>query len=287
MSDKSRFVVTADWLQERLGRPGLKIVDGAWYLPAQGRNAREEYDAGHIPGALFFDQDVAVDPNAELPHTLPQPADFARYAGSMGVSEGDTIVVHDGPGFFSAPRVWWLFRVMGAREVYLLEGGLDGWKRDGRPLTSDVTKIAPCVFNVAFDENRVASLDDMRGIVADRSMQVADARPAGRFAGVDAEPRPGVRGGHMPGARNVPATALSKDGKLLPLNELRNTLKDAGVDLDKPVVTSCGSGVTAAVITLALESLGHTNNKLYDGSWTEWGSRRDTPVDTGPADKIG
>jgi thiosulfate/3-mercaptopyruvate sulfurtransferase len=283
MAETSRFVVTADWLEQRLGQPGLKVVDGSWYLPAQGRDGRAEYAAAHIPGALFFDQDAASDPDSTLPHTLPRPEHFARYVGSMGIGTGDTIVVHDGPGFFAAPRVWWMFRIMGAREVYLLEGGLDGWRREGRPVTAEPSRAAPCLFDAEFQEDRVVGLDDMRRIVAKGQAQVADARPAGRFTGTEPEPRAGMRSGHMPGARNVPAASLSRDGKLLPLDELRTRLAEAGVDLDAPVVTSCGSGVTAAVITLALESLGHADNRLYDGSWTEWGGRADTPVVTGPA----
>lgn len=284
MADASRFVVSADWLQERLGKPGVKIVDGSWYLPAQGRDGRAEYDAGHIPGALYFDQDAVVDPDSQLPHTIPPAPLFARYAGSMGISAADTIVVHDGPGFFSAPRVWWLFRVMGAKNVFLLDGGLDGWKREGRPLTAEPTPIAGSLFDVRFDRQRVATLDQMKAVVEDGSSQIADARPAGRFTGGDPEPRAGMRSGHMPGARSVPAVSLSKDGHLLPLPELREKLVQAGIDLDRPVVTSCGSGVTAAVVTLALESLGHTDNRLYDGSWSEWGGCADTPVVTGPAD---
>ena len=283
MSDKSPFIVTADWLQERLDQPGLCIVDAAWYLPAQGRDARAEYNAGHIPGAVFFDQDVVVEPDAPLPHTLPRPQVFTQYASSMGISADDTIVVHDGPGFFSAPRVWWMFRVMGARNVFILEGGLDGWKRDGRPVTTEPTRVAPSFFDARFDARKIATLDEMKRIVAERSMQVADARPAGRFAGTDPEPRPGVRGGHMPGARNVPAVELSREGRLLDLADLRRKLEEAGIDLSRPVVTSCGSGVTAAVVTLALESLGHGDNRLYDGSWTEWGGQTDTPVETGAA----
>lgn len=284
MSEKSPFVVSADWLQERLGKPGLAIVDGSWYLPQQGRDAKAEYDAAHIPGAVFFNQDVVSEPDSKLPHTLPRPELFAQFAGSMGITADETIVVYDGPGFFSAPRVWWMFRIMGAREVYLLDGGLDGWKREGRPLAIEPTKIAPSLFDVMFDAGRVASFDEMTKIVGEGTMQVADARPAGRFTGDEPEPRAGMRSGHMPGARNVPAVSLSKDGKLLPLNELRANLEAAGIDLSRPVVTSCGSGVTAAVITLALESLGHRDNKLYDGSWSEWGGRADTAIVTGPAD---
>lgn len=281
MADQSPFVIDADWLESRLGTPGLSIVDASWYLPAQKRDAQAEYQAGHIPGAVFFDQDLVVEPDSQLPHTLPQPQHFARYVGTMGISADDTIIVYDGPGFFSAPRAWWMFRVMGVFQVYVLDGGLDRWKKEGRPLTAEPTKIAPNVFNVDFDAGRVASLADMKKIVTEGGAQVADARSPGRFAGTEPEPRPGVRSGHMPGARNVPAAELSRDGSLLPLDELRAAIENAGIDLGKPVVTSCGSGVTAAVITLALESLGHKGNRLYDGSWTEWGGLGDTPVATG------
>ena len=281
MPETSPFIVDADWLEQRLGTPGLSIVDASWYLPAQKRNAKDEYDAAHIPGAIFFDQDVVVDPDSPLPHTLPRPEIFAQHVGSMGISADDTIVVYDGPGMFSAPRVWWMFRVMGVFQVYVLDGGFDRWKTEGRPVTSERTKIAPCVFYASFDKERVAGLAEMRGIVETGKSQIADARPAGRFQGVDPEPRPGVRSGHMPGAKSVPALTLSENGKLLPVNRLKEVLEDAGIDLSKPVVTSCGSGVTAAAITLALESVGHTDNKLYDGSWTEWGGQGDTPVETG------
>jgi thiosulfate/3-mercaptopyruvate sulfurtransferase len=281
MSDTSPFVVSPDWLEERLGKPGLSIVDGSWYLPTQQRDAKAEYQAGHIPGAVFFDQDQVVDPASDLPHTLPKPKLFGQFANSMGIDEDDTIIVYDGPGMFSAPRVWWMFRLMGAREVFVLDGGFDGWKREGRRVTAEPTRIAASFFEVECDPARVASLDEMKAIVAAGSTQIADARPAGRFAGTDPEPRKGIRSGHMPGARNVPATSLSRDGKLLPVNELRRVLEASGIDLSKPVVTSCGSGVTAAVISLALASVGHVDNRLYDGSWTQWGGQADTPVVTG------
>jgi thiosulfate/3-mercaptopyruvate sulfurtransferase len=281
MPEKSPFVVDADWLQGQLGRPGLSIVDASWYLPAQGRDAKAEYDAAHIPGAIFFDQDLVVDPDSGLPHTLPRPAVFAQHVGSMGISADDTIVVYDGPGMFSAPRVWWMFRVMGAPEVFVLDGGFDNWKAAGRPVTAEATRTAPNVFFTDFDAKRVANLADMREVVEAGTAQIADARPPGRFAGTDPEPRKGVRSGHMPGAKNVPAVSLSENGHLLPVEALRRKLAEAGLDLSKPVVTSCGSGVTAAVITLALQSVGHGDNRLYDGSWTEWGGNSDTPVVTG------
>ncbi|SFT89860.1 3-mercaptopyruvate sulfurtransferase [Mesorhizobium sp. YR577] len=281
MPEKSPFVVDADWLQAKLKTPGISVVDASWYLPAQKRDARAEYDAAHIPGAVFFDLDMVVDPDSDLPHMLPRPNLFAQHVGSMGISADDTIVIYDGPGFFSAPRVWWMFRVMGVFQVYILDGGFDGWKAAGLPVTSEPTKTAGNVFHANFDAARVASLADMRRIVESGERQIADARPAGRFTGVDPEPRAGMRSGHMPGARNVPASSLSENGQFLPLDRLKEKLEGAGLDLSQPVVTSCGSGVTAAVITLALESLGHTDNKLYDGSWTEWGGLSDTPVATG------
>ena len=281
MADKSPFVMEPDWLAEHLGTPGLSIVDASWYLPAQRRDAKAEYDAAHIPGAVFFDQDLVVDPASSLPHTLPSPALFARFAGSMGISADDTIVVYDGPGLFSAPRVWWMFRIMGVTEVLILDGGFDRWKAEGRPVTAEPTRIAPCFFHPDFDAARVVPFSEMRDIVATGSAQIADARPAGRFAAIDPEPRPGLRGGHMPGARNVPALSLSRNGELLPLDELRAVLEGAGLDLSKPVVTSCGSGVTAATISFALYSLGYGDQRLYDGSWTEWGGHPDTPIVTG------
>lgn len=281
MSETSRFIVSADWLEKHLHDPGLSIVDASWYLPTQERDARDEYEAGHIPGAVFFDQDAVIDPASNLPHALPDAFTFERYVSAMGISENDTVVVYDGPGIFSAPRVWWMLRVMGADKVFVLDGGLDGWRAEGRPLTREQTKIASTVFYAKLDTSRVASLADMRRIIGDGSAQIADARPPDRFTGAEPEPREGVRSGHMPGARNVPASSLSNGRKLLLINELKAVFDKAGVDLDKPVVTSCGSGVTAAVITLALETVGHTDNRLYDGSWSEWGSLPDTPVETG------
>ncbi|MGS1093312.1 3-mercaptopyruvate sulfurtransferase [Aquamicrobium terrae] len=281
MAADSPFVVDPDWLQQRLGQPGLSVVDASWYLPAHKRGARGEYDAAHIPGAVFLDQDAVSDPESELPHTLPSPRHFSRFVGTLGISADDTIVVYDGPGFFSAPRAWWMFRIMGVYQVYVLDGGFDNWKAEGRPVTAEPTKIAPCIFHAQFDESRVVSLAEMRRIVENRESQIADARGPGRFAGTEPEPRAGIRSGHMPGASNIPVTALSRDGKLLPVPELRELFENAGIDLARPVVTSCGSGVTAAALTLALETLGHGDSRLYDGSWTEWGGLTDTPVETG------
>ena len=286
MAQDSPFTIDADWLESRLGTPGLSVVDASWYLPAQKRDARAEYEAAHIPGAVFLDQDLVSDPDSPLPHTLATPQRFAQYVGPMGISADDTIVVYDGPGFFSAPRAWWMFRIMGVFQVYVLDGGFDRWKAEGRPVTAEPTKIAPNIFHADFDASRVAGLEEMRRIVGSGERQIADARSPGRFAGAEPEPRAGIRPGHMPGARSLPSGSFATQGRFKSLPELKQTIEDAGIDLSKPVVTSCGSGITAAIITLALESLGHSDNKLYDGSWSEWGSRDDTPVVTGPADPI-
>lgn len=281
MPDIGPFIVSADWLADHLDTPGLSILDASWYLPAQKRDARAEYEAAHIPGAVFFDQDAVVDPQSTLPHALPDAKTFARLVGAMGISADDTIVVYDGPGVFSAPRVWWMFRIMGASKVFVLDGGFDRWKMQGRPTTAEPTKVAPNVFHAELDASRVASLEDVRRVLGSGDGQVADARPEGRFEGRDPEPRPGIRGGHMPGAKSLPGSTLSSGGSLLSADELRRRFEEAGIDLSKPVVTSCGSGVTAAIISLALEMLGHPSHRLYDGSWSEWGGRSDTPVATG------
>lgn len=283
---KSRFVVSADWLQGELGKPDLRVLDASFYLPAQKRDANGEYAAGHIPGAIRFDQDKIADHSSSLAHTIPSPDFFAAAVGKLGIGENDRIVVYDGIGIFASPRVWWLFRVMGAKNVFVLDGGLDGWKAEGRPLESDVPHLAAVTFTPSYAEDRVVTLDRMRDIVSSSAMQIADARSAGRFAAIEPEPRAGMRSGHMPGARSLPSGVFANQGRFKSLPELKQTIEDAGIDLSKPVVTSCGSGITAAIITLALESLGHSDNKLYDGSWSEWGGRDDTPVVTGPPEPI-
>ncbi|MBW9053340.1 3-mercaptopyruvate sulfurtransferase [Rhizobium mesosinicum] len=287
MSDtKSRFVVSADWLQAELGKPDLRVLDASFYLPAQKRDADAEYAAGHIPGAIRFDQDKIADHSTNLPHTIPSPDYFATEVGKLGIGENDRIVVYDGIGMFASPRVWWLFRVMGAKNVFVLDGGLDGWKAEGRPLETEVPRYAQATFKTNYDASRVVHLEQMRDIVSSAALQIADARSAGRFAATEPEPRAGMRSGHMPGARSLPSGVFANQGRFKSLPELKQTIEDAGIDLSKPVVTSCGSGITAAIITLALESLGHTDNKLYDGSWSEWGSREDTPVVTGPPEPV-
>ncbi|MBB3608087.1 3-mercaptopyruvate sulfurtransferase [Rhizobium sp. BK602] len=281
-AEKSRFVVSADWLQNELGAKDLRILDASFYLPAQKRDADAEYAGGHIPGAIRFDQDKIADHSTGLPHTVPSPEFFAAEVGRLGISENDLIVVYDGPGLFASPRVWWLFHlVMGAKNVFVLDGGLDGWKAEGRPLETALPAFEPTTFRPNFNPDRIVPLEEMRGIVDSGSLQIADARSAGRFAATEPEPREGMRSGHMPGARSLPSGVFAVNGKFKSLPELRETIAKAGIDLDKPVVTTCGSGITAAIITLALESLGNDSNRLYDGSWSEWGSRQDTPVVTG------
>ncbi len=281
-ADKSRFVVSAEWLQSQLGAKDLRILDASFYLPAQKRNADAEYSGGHIPGAIRFDQDKISDHSTDLPHMVPSAEFFASEVGKLGIGETDRIVIYDGPGMFASPRVWWLFHiVMGAPNVFVLDGGLDGWKAEGRPLETELPAFEPATFKPKFNGSRVVSLDEMRAIVDSGSLQIADARSAGRFAAAEPEPREGMRSGHMPGARNLPSGVFATNGRFKSLPELRETIEKAGIDLDKPVVTTCGSGITAAIITLALESLGHGNNRLYDGSWSEWGSRADTPIVTG------
>lgn len=283
MPKRNPFIVSADWLENHLNEQGLVILDASWYLPGAGRDPKKEYEQAHIPGAIFFDQDAISDQSSSLPHTLPTVAEFEHHAGAMGIRRDDTIVVYDGDGFFSAPRAWWVFHIMGAGKVYVLNGGFRGWKKEGRPVTAEKTLSVPAVFHADFDKNAVVMLDEMRTVVNEGNGQIADARGKGRFTGEEPEPRSGIRSGHMPGARNMPWGMLSKDGYLKTADEIRSAFVSAGIDPDKPVITSCGSGITAAVLTLALQSLGNRDVRLYDGSWSEWGSLPDTPVEKGEA----
>ena len=277
------FLVSTDWLYSRLGDDNISIVDASWYLPtmlANGkpRNGKAEYDTQHIPGAVFFDIDEITEPGSTLPHTLASPEVFAQKVGALGISDQDTIVVYDGMGLFSAARAWWNFRVMGAVKVVILDGGLPQWIADRLPIEAGNAPVHPKLFTASFDPTSVVSLSRMQEILDNEAMQVADARPAGRFSGQDPEPRPGVRSGHMKGAHSVPFSEISRDGRLLAQEELRTVFSNAGVDLGKPVATTCGSGVTAAALTLALETIGHTDHVLYDGSWAEWGTSDHTKV---------
>jgi thiosulfate/3-mercaptopyruvate sulfurtransferase len=280
-SPASRWLVSTEWLSEHLQDRNLAVVDGSFFLPAQQRNARAEYLDGHIPGAVFFDIETVADDSTELPHMLPGPALFGKTAGALGISENDTIVVYDSLGLYSAPRVWWTFRIFNAKKVCILDGGLPRWKAEGRPLEKGEPKPAAKTFNADMNVGAVALLDDMRMAIADDSVQIVDARPADRFSGKAPEPRPDLRSGHMPRSFNVPHARLVENGQLVARQRIEAAFTEAGVDLAKPIITSCGSGVSAAILTFALESIGKEPRGLYDGSWAEWGSRPDLPVERG------
>lgn len=284
MSDDPRTLVSTDWLAAHLNDPDLRVVDASWYMAADNRDTRAEYEAAHIPGARFFDIDEISDKRSDLPHMAPPVEMFISRMRAMGIGDGHQIVVYDTAGLFSAARVWWLFKLMGKQDVAVLDGGFPKWQAEGR----EIEDLPPILRDRHITVQRQAGLiKDVTQVAAASKLGdhvILDARAPERFRGDQPEPRPGLRSGHIPGARNVPfRTVLNEDGTMKSPDALRAVFKAAGVDLSRPVITSCGSGVTAAVLSLALERIGHANHALYDGSWAEWGMYNDLKVATGDA----
>ena len=279
----STDIVSTTWLSDHLGSPDIAIVDASWHLPTANRDARREFLSAHIAGAQFFDIDELSDTTSPLPHMLPSPEKFSSRMRKMGIGDGKRIVAYDTTGLFSAARAWWMFKVFGHDDVAVLDGGLKKWIAEGRAVEDGpAPKPQERHFTARFRGSMVRDMREVTAALRTGSAQIADARSGTRFRGEEVEPRPGVRAGHMPGARNVHyASLLNADGTLKPPEGIRQAFEAAGIDLSKPVITSCGSGVTAAILTLGLTLLGVRDQALYDGSWTEWGGAVDTPVATG------
>ena len=282
MSDDPKTLVSTDWLHAHLKDPDLRVLDASWYLPDMGRDGRAEYDRGHIPGARFFDIDDLSDQRSELPHMAPPPEKFISRMRAMGVGDGHQVVVYDGAGLFSAARVWWLFRLMGKTDVAVLDGGYPKWLAEGRPTEDMPPVMRDRHITVARQNHLVRDVTQVAAASKLGDHEILDARSPGRFRGQEKEPREGLRSGHVPGSKNVHyKTLLNDDGTMKSPNALKSVIAAAGVDLEKPAITTCGSGVTAAIISLALERVGHRQHALYDGSWAEWGMYGDLKVETG------
>jgi thiosulfate/3-mercaptopyruvate sulfurtransferase len=279
----TRFLVSTSWLGERLGDPRVSIIDASWFMPGTPRNAAAEFAERHIPGAVFFAIDEVKDATNDLPHMLASPAEFATAVRRLGVNNDADVVVYDSHGLFSAPRVWWNFRVMGHARTFVLDGGLPRWLAEGRAIETGWPNPEHGDFKSRLDPSLVVDLSEVRDAIAAQGPQIVDARAADRFAGAVPEPRAGLKSGHMPGARNAPWTEMVADGALAETSRLRGAFEAAGVDLAAPIITTCGSGVSASLLALALAELGRPDVAVYDGSWSEWGGRDDTPIATGKA----
>jgi len=284
MTDRTKWFVSTEWLAAHAGDPDVVVVDGSWHLPTTGRSGHKEYLDSHIPGAVFFDIDAVADTTNPLPHMLPSADAFANAVGALGIDEKQTIVVYDPVGLSSAPRVWWTFRIMGAKDVLILDGGFAKWLAEKRPVEGGNVSRPSRRFNARFQAGTVRDLTEIREGIAGGAMQVVDARPTARFRGEAPEPRAWVKSGHIPGSFCLPSTEIIADGTMKDPATIRKAFEAAGVDLEKPIVTSCGSGVNAATLTLALDMIGVgvEQTALYDGSWTEWGGRDDTEIAVGP-----
>jgi thiosulfate/3-mercaptopyruvate sulfurtransferase len=284
MAIPSDPLVSTAWLAEHLDAPDVRVVDASWHMPAAQRDPGAEFLKVHIPGAVFFDIDDISDETSDLPHMIPTAVKFASKVKKLGLGDGSRIVVYDSSGILPAARAWWHFRAMGHEDVVVLDGGLPKWIAEGRPVEDGPAASQERHFTPRWQADIYRSVEQMREIVDSGREQIIDARAAGRFEGRDPEPRAGLRGGHMPGARNIPLSALlGPDATMLPADQLKAVFEKAGVDIDKPIVSTCGSGITASVVALALFRLGKPRSAVYDGSWTEWGGLADTPVATGPA----